>query len=133
MAILARDEQLDLTACDNAFGLPQKWVTRAVDPISPTVTAPLPTPNQKRVDSFRQHRLNAVMVGKRGYANLDGQGVFIGEFFDDFKLVSVTKTAAVFELEGSRVELRLTDESKLNRKGSVIENAAPRNSATPLK
>jgi hypothetical protein len=77
-------------------------------------------------EAFRKHRLEAVMVGLRGYANVDGQGVFVGETFDGGTLLSVTKASAVFRLEGLRIELRLNAESTVNRKGMVIENSSPR-------
>ncbi len=133
LAILARDEQLDPNLSTNAFALSTKWVTKPVDPTSSVVGPPLPGLNEKRLDAFRQHHLAAVMVGHRGYANVDGQGVFVGETFDEFRLLSVTKSAARFGFEGLEVELHLLADAKLNHKGSVIENAVPRNGTIPLK
>ena len=133
MAILARDEQLDPAAAENAFGLPKKWLTKPLDPALETVNSPVLSQTQTRIETFRQHHLAAVMVGHRGYANVDGQGIFVGESLDGFKLISVTKTTALFELDGSPLELHLVSEIKVNRKGSVIENAAPRSGSGPLK
>lgn len=133
LAVLAKDQQLDPNVSENAFGVPKAWVAKPINPASVTDASAISGPRSRRVEAFREHHLGAVMVGLRGYANVDGQGVFVGEVFDDFKLLSVTKMAAVFEWEGVQVELRLAVDSKLNRKGSLIENSAPQNGTTPLK
>jgi len=133
LAILARDERLEAGVAENAFGLPKKWLTKPVDPVLETGNATVPTQTQTRIETFRQHHLAAVMVGHRGYANVDGQGIFVGESLDGFKLISVTKTTALFELDGSPLELHLVSEIKVNRKSSVIENAAPRSGVGALK
>ncbi len=133
LAVLAKDQQLDPNVSGNAFGVSKAWVAKPVKPASVADASVIQGPSPKRVEAFREHHLGAVMVGLRGYANVDGQGVFVGEVFDDFKLLSVTKTAAVFECEGVQVQLRLALDPKLNRKGSLIENSAPRNGTTPLK
>ena len=123
---LARTECLDPSASDNAFELSPEWgLGSAGEPKADSAVKPITEATLKVAEAFRKHRLDAVMVGLRGYANVDGQGVFIGETFDGGTLLWVTKTSAVFGLEGLRVELRLNVESTVNRKGTVIENSSP--------
>lgn len=124
---LARQQCLDAGAPENAFGIPPEWLPAKPAPVVAVAAVPVEVEtNKKLAEAFRGHRLDAVMVGLRGYANVDGQGVFVGETFDKFTLLSVTKSSAIFGLDGVRVELRLAVDSKLNRKGGVIDNASPR-------
>jgi hypothetical protein len=127
LSSLARQQCLDAAAPDNAFGIPPEWLPEKPAPVPtvPVVPAEVET-NKRLAEAFRSHRLDAVMVGLRGYANVDGQGVFIGETFDKFTLLSVTKSSAIFGLDGVQVELRLAVDAKINRKGGVIDNASPR-------
>jgi hypothetical protein len=127
LSSLAREKCLDAAGSENAFGIPPEWLPEKIAPVPTVPVVPAEAEaNKKLAEAFRSHRLDAVMVGLRGYANVDGQGVFVGETFDKFTLLSVTKSSAIFGLDGVQVELRLAVDSKMNRKGGVIDNASPR-------
>jgi hypothetical protein len=122
---IAREQCLDASGAGDAFAISTPWtVEKPVEVIAST--QPAVNVNKELADAFRRHRLDAVVVGHRGYANVEGQGIFVGEVFDGFKLMSVTKSTALFGLDNTRVELKLHVDSKLNRVGGVIENASPR-------
>ena len=127
LANLARAQCLDSSSSDNAFAMPPVWAPAMWQEATQNSVTPSDIEaNKMLVDAFRLHHLDAVIVGQRGYANVDGQGVFAGESLEGFKLLYVTKSSAVFGLEGMRVELRLPIDSKLRGKGGVIENGPKR-------
>lgn len=127
---LARTRCLDASAPENAFSLPPTWPMPKVAEREQVAADMAQTEmNRKLIDAFRQHRLEAVVVGQKGYANVDGQGVFVGETVDRFTLLSVTKSSAVFGLDQLRVELELPNNSRLHGRGNLLEHPSPRHSA----
>jgi hypothetical protein len=112
---------------DSAFSVPPGWVKlKPVTEATPQTPQPA-APDRAELDrgaadAFRQkHHLDAVMMGKRATAMVDGHGVRIGQTLDKFELLSVTKTTATFGLRDARAELRLP--AKTTSDGQVIEDA----------
>jgi hypothetical protein len=125
LSAIARAQCLDASCPEDAFATLTPWVIEKPVEVAP-VAGSSQNGNKELADAFRHHHLDAVVVGRRGYANVEGQGIFVGEIFDGFTLVSVTKSSAVFGRDTARVELKLRLDSKLNHVGSMIENASPR-------
>ena len=128
LAAVAGAECLDPSSADDAFALSAMWRAKRLpepaDP-GPSVKPIDPRADREMAAAFiKRHQLGAVMVrGNRGYAIIDKTGVFVGQTYDHFKLLSVTKTAAVFACGEVRVELRLEGSATLKGDGGVIENA----------
>jgi hypothetical protein len=120
---------LNSANADSAFTVPPGWVKlKPVETATPQHQQSQPAgPDRTELDraaaeAFRQkHHLDAVMMGKRATAMVDGRGVLIGQTLDKFELLSVTKTTATFGLREARAELRLP--AKTTSEGQVIEDA----------
>ena len=109
---LARTQQLDLNAVDNAFALAPSWPRKQDSGNSNAATRP--TEEAVLADAFvKGHKLDAVMVRLRGgLVMLDGKALLVGQSIDKFKLVSVTRTTATFAHGETRVVLRLAADGK---------------------
>ena len=127
LARLASDACLDASNPDNAFE-PPGWGHERVNDSNPatTIAEARSKADIEAADAFRKHRLDMVMTGPRAYANVDGQGLFIGEVFDGFTLARVTKSTAVFARDQIRVELHLSTEANIKRRGTLIDNSSPK-------
>jgi hypothetical protein len=127
LALLASNECLDPSSVPDAFEASEAWANgKIANPAPAPSTQPDSKVNAELAAAFRKHRLDVVMVGARGYANVDGQGIFVGEMLDGFTLMQVTQKTAVFSRENLRVELRLPTDATLKHRGSIIENASPK-------
>ena len=99
---LARQESLDLSGMPDAFHAPESWMPAA------TVVEQRDELAEAVEDFKEDHQLGAVMVGgDSGYAVVDGKGLHIGQELEGFTLVAVHDDAAVFEMKGVQVELKL--------------------------
>ena len=112
----AAARQLDLDQIGDAFAVPADWLPKQ----APNGKAP---DNNEDVEAARafaeKHVLNAVMVQtRRGYAIVDGQGVFVGSAVGKYRLLSVTKETAVFARDAVRVELRLGEKPRVWRESA---------------
>jgi hypothetical protein len=127
LAAAGRTFCLDSANADSAFTVPPGWVK--LKPVEVAAQQPQQPagPDRAELDRAaaevfgRKHHLDAVMMGKRATAMVDGRGVLIGQTLDKFELLSVTKTTATFGLRDARAELRLP--AKTTSEGQVIEDA----------
>lgn len=102
---VSKRERLDSAEIPDAFALSAAWVARR--PKAEAVKAAVVTEDLAKAFT-QKHALNAVMVrAQHGYAIVDGQCLLIGETCDGFRLVSVNQAAAVFQLGGRVIELKL--------------------------
>jgi hypothetical protein len=120
---------VDVNCPDDAFALaPIWWATTApeIKVIGLSRKTDISDADHERAAAFARHRLDAVIIrGQSGYVIIDKtEGVYVGETFEHFKLVSVTKTSATFVSGPVRVELRIQGDSKLKGGSGVIENTA---------
>jgi hypothetical protein len=129
LAASAKALCLDVNCPDDAFALaPIWWATKApeVSIIGPKPKNEISSADRELAANFARHTLDAVFVsGQRGYAIIDRtEGVYVNETFDNFKLVSVTKTSATFIFGPVRVDLHLQRDPKLRSDSGVIDNRA---------
>jgi hypothetical protein len=130
---LAAAQNIDPAQGGSAFTLPETWPTVRKVEIAPAATRPAQIDLDRLAseDFIHKHHLDAVMVravnNEAGIAIVDGQSVTVGHTFDRFKLVSVSKTTAVFRRGRVQMEMRLAAASKLKRDGATIADSA----ATP--
>jgi hypothetical protein len=108
---------LNVDEIADAFAVPADWVPKAAAASGKTPD------NNEDVEAARafaeKHVLNAVMVqSRRGYAIVDGQGVFVGSTVGKYKLMSVTKETAIFARDTVRVELRLGEKPRVWRESA---------------
>ena len=84
----------------DAFALPASWVVQG--PAAPT---------ERLAEKFRQaHRLNGVLAsGEHTYAMVDSTIVVLGQSLDGFKLTNISHRTAVFERDGERATLNMSD------------------------
>jgi hypothetical protein len=127
LAAAGRAFCLDSANADSAFTVPAGWVKLKPLEVAPQQPQQPVGPDRAELDRTaaeafgRKHHLDAVMMGKRATAMVDGKGVLIGQSLDKFELLSVTKTTATFGLREARAELRLP--AKTTSEGQVIEDA----------
>jgi hypothetical protein len=129
LSAAAKANQIESGSALNAFSLQEGWIPKkAADPTPTTVKPVAIDPDQKLVEAFRKHHLDGVVVGSghTSYAIVDHNIVYVGQTYRQFKLLSVTKAAALFALRDARVELRLagvdnssgqTDRADVNESG----------------
>ncbi len=125
LAAAAKRQCLDVNCPDDAFALaPVWWSVKTVEApvIGPGSRTDISNDDRERAADFARHQLDAVIIrGQVGYAIIDKtEGVYVGETFDKFKLVSVTRTSATFVSGPVRVVLRLHADSKLKGDDGVI-------------
>jgi hypothetical protein len=111
---IASARQVDVDQTPDAFAVPADWLPKSAP------AAGKPSNNEEDVEAGRafadKHSLNAVMMqSKRGYAIVDGQGVFVGSLLGKYKLIAVTKETACFARDAVRIELRLGEKPRVWR------------------
>jgi hypothetical protein len=104
--------RIDEAAEANAYpGKPGRDAFRVADTWRPAAAAAQAPAPRADTDKFvRDHKLTAVMTaGDRGVALVDGTPVQIGQTLDGFRLVSVETSRALWECDGVRATLELTN------------------------
>jgi hypothetical protein len=88
----------------DAFKPSEKWLEQSI-PDKPHHASQADPSN-----FLRQHRLEAVVPNiSRGYAMVDGAPLFVGQKLEGFTLVAVRNRSAVFEMNGSNIELHMDE------------------------
>jgi len=102
LAALSQTHDADLANIHDALSLPSAWKAQSSEQekTNPKLTA---------VEVFTQaHELTAVVIsGQAAVAVVDDHCVSVGQFVDNFKLVSVGQNSATFESQGRRAVLKL--------------------------
>ena len=125
LQIIARQDCLDLSELQNSFEAPRAWIASGLEAAEKPVITPEIADAQRmaqKIQEFKKEHARSIFVGPRAYVFVNGQGIFVGEKYDDFTLVAVEKDRALFELGGSQVTIPLVEDLKIQRNGSVIQN-----------
>lgn len=110
LAAVARQHELTIADVDNAFEPSTTWIA---EPIAPP-PAPLPSP---ATQFEARHKLTAVVTNARGgLAMVDGKPLEIGQELEQFVLIAVTPTTAVFRSGDATavLQLNLPDAAELS-------------------
>lgn len=111
LAAMARQHQLTAADVDNAFEPSVAWIAT---PIAPP-PAPLPSPGR---EFEARHKLTAVVTNARGgLAMVDGKPLEVGQELEQFVLIAVTPTTAMFRSGDATavLQLNLPDAAELSR------------------
>jgi hypothetical protein len=104
---LAKSRRFDFAQTRDAFTPAASWIA----PQASASNGGGKRPEEAALAFVAKHRLISTVVnGKNPNAMVDGRLLRIGEELDGFRLVSITKQSACFELAGTRAELKFRAE-----------------------